>query len=557
MPYHWDDRAKLYADYQYLQDLHERLLVDLSAQLNRIHEVEHSLRYWRILIGPWLGYFVQMLFDRWSSIHQAVNEYDLSGTVLLTGREETLVPNDMADFIQLFVRDEWNHLIYAAILREFTSADYVERERHDTEETGQRESSEIPLGRRARNTLIGWCSSAASAFTREGDAFFLTTYLPIWDEMKLHLRFRQMPQLWRSVKAARLAVDAERRNWILGGENRTEFERCARLMIPRQVPRAYLEGYRELTEQAGSLPWPKRPKLIWTSNSENANDVFKAWAAEKTERGTPLVIGQHGGHYGTGRWSFTEAHEIAISDCYLSWGWTETQQPKVKPVGQFKSRRPLRVRHADQHGVLLVTTTLPRQAYHMYSAIMSRQWLDYFDDQCSFIERLPPSIQQALIVRLNSSDYGWDQAERWGERFPALRLDSGRSNINDLIRQAQLYVSTYNATTYLESLTMNVPTVIYWNPQHWELRASAVPYFDDLKRVGVFHESPDSAAAHVAAIWGDVDAWWKSSAVRTVVERCKSRYCDLPDDLLDRVESALRQVSADSIRSRKAMTSPA
>ena len=29
LPYHWNDRAKLYADYQYLREFYERLLRDL------------------------------------------------------------------------------------------------------------------------------------------------------------------------------------------------------------------------------------------------------------------------------------------------------------------------------------------------------------------------------------------------------------------------------------------------------------------------------------------------------------------------------------------------
>lgn len=45
LPYHWDDRAKFQADYQYLRDFDERLLQDLTVQLNQIHGVDHSLRY--------------------------------------------------------------------------------------------------------------------------------------------------------------------------------------------------------------------------------------------------------------------------------------------------------------------------------------------------------------------------------------------------------------------------------------------------------------------------------------------------------------------------------
>lgn len=68
LPYHWDDRQKLESDYRTLTALHERLLLELTADLNRIHGVEHSMRYWRILVGPWLGFFVQTVFDRWESI---------------------------------------------------------------------------------------------------------------------------------------------------------------------------------------------------------------------------------------------------------------------------------------------------------------------------------------------------------------------------------------------------------------------------------------------------------------------------------------------------------
>ena len=89
---------------------------------------------------------------------------------------------------------------------------------------------------------------------------------------------------------------------------------------------------------------------------------------------------------------------------------------------------------------------------------------------------------------------------------------------------------------------MDVPTVIFWNPKHWELRDSAMPYFEDLKSVGIFHDTPESAARHVNAIWSDVDAWWTSPAVREVLNRFKQRYCFLSDDLLDRIEDILRDV---------------
>ena len=38
----------------YVDDLYEHILAELANKLNVIHEKRYSLRYWRILIGPWL-----------------------------------------------------------------------------------------------------------------------------------------------------------------------------------------------------------------------------------------------------------------------------------------------------------------------------------------------------------------------------------------------------------------------------------------------------------------------------------------------------------------------
>ena len=58
LPYHWDDRDKRHSDWLYLQSLHEKYLSELAGRLNKIHGANYSDRYWRILIGPWLFFFI-------------------------------------------------------------------------------------------------------------------------------------------------------------------------------------------------------------------------------------------------------------------------------------------------------------------------------------------------------------------------------------------------------------------------------------------------------------------------------------------------------------------
>ena len=98
--------------------------------------------------------------------------------------------------------------------------------------------------------------------------------------------------------------------------------------------------------------------------------------------------------------------------------------------------------------------------------------------------------------------------------------------------------------TFLESFTMNVPTVMFWNPNHWELRDSAFPFFDMLKDVGILHDTPESAAEHVNAIWEDVDFWWESEILQETLKSFKKRYSHIPKDgIVNQVSYALKEAT--------------
>ena len=58
MNYHWSDKNKLDKDNYYLTLLYEKYLTSLSTILNKFHGIEQDHKYWRIIIGPWLRYFI-------------------------------------------------------------------------------------------------------------------------------------------------------------------------------------------------------------------------------------------------------------------------------------------------------------------------------------------------------------------------------------------------------------------------------------------------------------------------------------------------------------------
>ena len=63
----WDDVKQTRIDFDYLQKLRDRLVVEIAPEMNRTHSTDFSVRCWDIVFGYWLTQFIDTLFDRWHS----------------------------------------------------------------------------------------------------------------------------------------------------------------------------------------------------------------------------------------------------------------------------------------------------------------------------------------------------------------------------------------------------------------------------------------------------------------------------------------------------------
>ena len=256
-----------------------------------------------------------------------------------------------------------------------------------------------------------------------------------------------------------------------------------------------------------------------------------------TENGTPFIIGQHGGHFGMTPFAFYEEHQIDISDKFLSWGWSNSKNSKIKPFGNIKLLNN-QLKYNPNGDAIMIGMSMPRYSYHLYAALISSQWLSYFNDQCGFMKVLPRTLRKKILVRLYSNDYGWDQKLRWENEFSDLKFDLGRNPIKALLENSRLCIVTYNATSYLETLAWNMPTIVFWNKEHWELNSDSKPYFDLLLDVGIFHTSPQSAAQKIIEIWDDIDSWWLSVSV----QNARKNFCEQYTRDVDRPVDQLKKI---------------
>lgn len=300
-----------------------------------------------------------------------------------------------------------------------------------------------------------------------------------------------------------------------------EFESILDWFIAEQIPGAYIEGYIDMNQRSLEA-FPKKPGVIFTSNAYYFDEGFKFWAANQVECGAKLVGSQHGGHYGSGLWTALEVHEINITDRLYTWGWKTDGEPKTIPLSAGKLAKIQRTVKPDPEGsILWVVMSLPRYSYLMYSVPVGPQMQDYLNEQSRFALSVSPEVHELLLLRLFMEDYGWNEKDYFADIDSALKLYMGEKSMYQQLNESRLFIGTYNATTYLETFSANFPTILFWNPKHWELRPSAQPYFDELCRVGILHDTPESAAAKANEIYKDPYAWWKQEDI----QKAKDEFC--------------------------------
>ena len=61
--YHWDNKNKIKKDFKKIEYYYESIIKNLANKLNEYHKINLPVRSWRIIIGPWLWWFLESTFE--------------------------------------------------------------------------------------------------------------------------------------------------------------------------------------------------------------------------------------------------------------------------------------------------------------------------------------------------------------------------------------------------------------------------------------------------------------------------------------------------------------
>lgn len=517
----------------FISQIYADLLPEITQWLNKIHQTDHLLSYWEMLMGPFLCTHIRTIYDRYSRLQKAYSRYPELNTIGLS-EDSFVTPLNTNEYYLLSLQnDAWNLQIITQIIalsfkqpmayQDFTLNTENERQKAHLEKSSYKLTTCLRL---KLLWLIARWGGKKSVALMQHDFSKKKLF-----RLMLTSRFRILPLAPRELaltccqELLKTKPDLSLRADIAKLFAPNKFSKLVLELLVVNMPLCFIENYKKICD-ISDKQYPHFVKMVIGHGM--GEEMSKHWVARHQQKGAKRVGMQHGGGYGSLKFSSDELFEHKFSDFYITWGMRNQGKSFSAPVTsicQLIDKNKNRTQKINSENEILWVTTefmkYPAEIRHGLCADHYERL--YYCWQEKILTLLQPTIFSKIVIRLRYSDFS-DDWKYLREKFPDLKLHkpSNRSSFFEQIQTANLLLFDNLNTTYLYGLGLNIPSILFWSDELWMIRDEMKCYFDALKKVGIFHTTIESAANMINKVGDDPFTWWNSKEVQLA----RQEFCD-------------------------------
>ena len=470
----------------------------LCDYLNKVNGVRYSDKFWQIMAMPWLSLFVQNIITSYYRLKGFLDGYSTDFIFECSPKNNPIFENTL-DFIQNGIRNiDYNEGVYYHIICNcFPNLNVDKRLQRENISRFQ-----IPIRNSYKFKL----------------KFFLKDLLAIKSVYGISVRDSVLLSLFvKRVKNHNRKKTSFKEKISSTFLAEMEWESFAISCLPK--------CFLNINNFSVNPFAPTYHFKIVSGSLLYTEEEQKYKLASYVEKGGTIVTSQHGSNYGVLSTFLWIKHVEYRHSHYISWGWKDHQglktgaTPLPSPlIEQFRNHQVEQEKKSD---ILLIGTTTSPFYTFIGTFHQPNQVLEYRDDKLFFLT----SLSQNCFNRIKYRYYPVDETQLLDKeyvqaRFPKIKLCDG--NLNAQMGQASLIVSDHPGTTFNLTMGANVPTIGFWNPEHWGFTEEAEELFFKLKQQKIIFDTPKEAADHINQIANNIPKWWNS----TKVQKARSAWSD-------------------------------
>ncbi len=521
-PHHWSDSKKKAKDYDYIGDLYERVVYQLSESLNHYHGVNYSNRYWRIVLGPWLISYLPLIWDRWEVLRVAFDSCN-KFKIKAYGSDNLPIPSCYDEYSSYFQSDLWNHFIFLDIIN-YQYNNMVDVEKLDdcceTDFNKGKEKTPTTVKAMIRRSI----DSLLSILDFKSKVFFFESQLNIISLLKMSIALRQVPRFrfFDESKYYNISNKKIQRSSIyLNLSTENKFEKYLEVNLIKNLPISIMENFINIRDRVAEIKFDGN--IIFTSNAHLHNDVFNIWSAgQVTLYNKKLITSQHGGAIKSSMSIFN--HQEKVSDVHVVWhNPIDENHKQLPPLREFADNL---ITTKKEHLVLVGYET-GNYVYNAQSGPCCEHLLSDYNQKIKFIESVDLSIRNSLKVESKSRGLGYFHSmDRYIESLN-IEYPKNEGSFNAALKEAKVVVCTYPQTTFSEAMVSGIPTILLMVKGRWPLHEMFSSLVEVLYENNIIFYDHLSAARHLNSIWNNPDEWWNRPSVLKARECFKNECCQI------------------------------
>ena len=527
-------------DYNKIYNLYHLYLNKLIFFLNQYHKTKRTKKYWTILLTPWLINFISSVFIKWKFLENLEKKYFFIKKKM---DSNNMIPTGIEDFHRISISHYWNHYLFTRIIEKAFKKKIQIKKKFQLKKNNERDLIYSKLKNKKTKDRVFAIVQKILNYFRNPKYLIFSTYMTNFQEILVNIRINKSILLYKSPRPFHLTKYYNKgilRKKMTLDSSRSKKDKL-KIFLDKEVimniPSSFLENYKSIGNDIKNIPFPKKPEKIFTTLGINRSTIMDRYIANNVEKGSKLILAQHGGNYFQHKCMYHALHEVNISDKFLTWG--KISKKKTIRLGVIKN-----IKKSKSIGDKIIVEIRMRRVYQNHIKIDSGFYdgKKYLDNMCDFFNKIKnDEINNEIFVKLHHSEWGWNEKKLFLTNNPKLKFINSNKKMIDIIDSAKLMIYTFCSSGYLESIAANKPTIVLYLHDLNLLNDKTKKHFKILKKNGILHTDINSLIRMLKKYnhSDKIQKWWCDKKIQKLVSKYREDFCFYNNDKLNDLKNII------------------
>ena len=528
----WEKTSERKKNYLYLTKQYYKFLSILTPILNNFNKTDHNKRYWEQIIGIWLLEFLISVYERYVIVKKLKN--DRKFTAYSINNKSNIIPKNSREAKKLLISDLWSHLVFIELIQNFKKKIKIRHIKNNL--LAKNSLNKNPREKFNYKTfIINFFSKVSNFFFKNEKIFVINSYLTFLQELILQIYLNKSVKINQPLDKYYVFKTNpninKRKSIIKISKEDDDFVKFVKKIILKNIPLAFFEEYAEINKFNKKKYLNKIPKIIFTSNSNFYDDIFKIWLAEKKENGTKLILGQHGSQFIL-KYCTYDFYAIRTSDKILTWGSKIGNGKNFLSFGNLKTiSKKIKVKRKKFISIIQDMPT--KSNIRLWPGLDLCDYKNYISLQNKFLKTLNNENYRKIKIRLGSNLRQTStnnllnfEKKTWLKNHPNLRYETREANIYSSLENSYITIITsVTSTLLLECINFNIPFLILTPKYDHILQSKVTKDFNKLRKNKILYTSPKAISSFLNLNNSTkIYNWWYSKKNQIIINEFQKKY---------------------------------